>query len=65
MSYVRPVIQLFSALRSSLDDAEKFAGAPVSLQLVARRYEDEKLLGILEMIQQALELPWAEGSVGS
>ena len=27
----------------SLDDPEKYAGAPVSLQLVGRRYEDEKV----------------------
>lgn len=50
-------------LTQSTDDPDKFKGAPVSLQLVARRYEDEKLLGILEMVQQALELPWAEGGI--
>lgn len=43
------------------DDPEKFKGAPVSLQLVTRRYEDERLLGILEMIQHKLGLPWAVG----
>jgi amidase len=34
-----------------LYEAEKYKDAPVCLQLVARRYEDEKLIGALESIQ--------------
>jgi amidase len=34
-----------------------FAGLPVSLQLVGRRYEDEKVLAVLEYITNAIKLP--------
>ncbi|OCL11098.1 amidase signature enzyme, partial [Glonium stellatum] len=39
---------------------EKYAGAPISLQLVGRRYEDEKLLETLEFIQEKIGLPFAK-----
>lgn len=31
---------------------------PVALQLVARRFEDEKVLAILEYIKSEMELPF-------
>ncbi|XPS99018.1 Amidase [Ascochyta lentis] len=34
----------------NLWDAEEFHGAPIGLQLVGRRFEDEKIVGILEHI---------------
>ncbi|KAF2438761.1 amidase [Karstenula rhodostoma CBS 690.94] len=39
---------------------EKYANAPVSVQLVGRRYEDEKVIEAMEYIQEKLGLPWAE-----
>ncbi|EON62575.1 hypothetical protein W97_01799 [Coniosporium apollinis CBS 100218] len=39
---------------------EKYRGAPISLQLVARRYEDEKVIEALEYIQQRIDLPFVE-----
>ncbi|MCJ1471755.1 hypothetical protein MMC13_000395 [Lambiella insularis] len=42
-----------------LYDPEKFHGAPVSLQLVGRRYEDEKVLDILGYIKEKTGLPFA------
>lgn len=44
----------------NLYDAEKFRDAPISLQLVGRRYEDEKLIEALELIlevSQSHEMP--------
>lgn len=32
------------------DDPELYRDAPVSLQLIGRRYEDEKLIQVLEFI---------------
>ncbi|KAK6336388.1 hypothetical protein TWF696_001948 [Orbilia brochopaga] len=39
-------------------DANAYKGAPISLQLVARRFEDEKVLEALSVIQKALALPF-------
>ena len=39
--------------RSSPDDPAKFLDAPISLQLVGRRYEDEKVIEALEFILEA------------
>lgn len=39
---------------------EKYTGAPVSLQLVGRRYEDEKVVEALEYIQGKIGLPFAK-----
>jgi amidase len=39
-------------------DPEEFHGAPVGLQLVGRRFEDEKILGILEHIKNKTGLPF-------
>ena len=41
----------------SLWDSEEFHGAPVGLQLVGRRFEDEKIIGILEHITDMICLP--------
>lgn len=43
------------------DDAHEFHGLPVSLQLVGRRFEDEKVLAVLEYIHQVVELPFCGG----
>jgi amidase len=39
---------------------EKYRDAPVSLQLVGRRYEDEKLLEALEFIKDKTGLPFVK-----
>ncbi|KAL8654945.1 MAG: hypothetical protein Q9210_001188 [Variospora velana] len=39
--------------------AERFDGMPVSLQLVGRRFEDEKVLQVAHMIHQQLGLPFS------
>jgi amidase len=41
-----------------LYDADEVHGAPVSLQLVGRRFEDEKVLRILEEVTRKIELPF-------
>ncbi|KAF2819180.1 amidase [Ophiobolus disseminans] len=41
-------------------DPEEFHGVPVGLQLVGRRFEDEKILGILEHIKQKVKLPFLD-----
>ena len=40
------------------DDPETFHGLPVSLQIVGRRFEDEKVLAILEHIHKVIKLPF-------
>ncbi|KAI9660313.1 MAG: hypothetical protein M1821_009663 [Bathelium mastoideum] len=40
-----------------LYEPEKYRDAPVSLQLVARRYEDEKLIEALKIIKEIVGLP--------
>ncbi|KAL8964212.1 MAG: hypothetical protein Q9183_004614 [Haloplaca sp. 2 TL-2023] len=42
----------------ALYDAEAFDGAPIGLQMVARRFEDEKLLAVCEYIHREMELPF-------
>ncbi|KAI9754384.1 MAG: hypothetical protein M4579_004722 [Chaenotheca gracillima] len=41
------------------EEPERYRGAPVSLQLVGRRYEDEKVVEAMEFINQQLRLPFA------
>lgn len=43
-----------------VDSPEKYANAPVSLQLVGRRYEDEKVVEALEYIKEQIGLPFTE-----
>lgn len=45
-----------------VDDPGVFAGLPVALQLVSRRFEDENVLAILEHIKNEIGLPFAESS---
>jgi amidase len=35
-----------------IDDPEKYEGGPVGLQVVGQRFEEEKVLDILEIIAQ-------------
>lgn len=42
------------------DSPEAYANAPVSVQVVGRRYEDEKVIEAWEYVQEKLGLPWAE-----
>ena len=44
-------------------DAEFYHGAPVSLQLMGRRLEEEKVLEMVEVVADALKL--ANGAVAS
>lgn len=57
MSFVPETI--FQPVNLSLpDNPEIYNGVPVSLQLVCRRYEDEKLIGILQQVQDSIGLPF-------
>jgi len=42
----------------SPDDPELFDKMPISLQLVGRRFEDEKVLAILEYVTEYTSLPF-------
>lgn len=44
------------------DDPKEYIDAPVSLQLVGRRYEDEKVIQAFEMIRDAVGLPFEQTS---
>ena len=48
------------ANQETIDDPETFSGLPVSLQLVGRRFEDEKVLAVLDYIKQAIGLPFVD-----
>lgn len=39
---------------------EKYLDAPVGLQLVGRRYEDEKVIEALEILRGEVEMPFSE-----
>jgi amidase len=41
-----------------LYDAAEFHGVPISLQLVGRRFEDEKVLKVLQLIKEKIGLPF-------
>jgi amidase len=41
-------------------DPEECHGVPVGLQLVGRRFEDEKILAILEYIQERVKIPFSD-----
>lgn len=43
----------------SMYSPERFVDAPVSLQLVGRRYDDEKIFEAFEFIRNAIGLPFA------
>ncbi|KAI9772592.1 MAG: hypothetical protein M1839_002444 [Geoglossum umbratile] len=43
-----------------LYDPKKFDGLPVSLQLVGRRFEDEKVVAVLEYLKEVIRLPFVE-----
>jgi Asp-tRNA(Asn)/Glu-tRNA(Gln) amidotransferase A subunit family amidase len=38
----------------TVDEPEKYEGGPAGLQVIGRRYEEEKVLDILEIIAQSL-----------
>lgn len=44
------------------DDPSKYADAPISLQLVGRRYEDEKVIEALEFMLEAAGMPSSNGT---
>lgn len=41
-------------MRPSTDDPEIYDGAPVGLQIVARKFEEEKVLAIAKTVYAAL-----------
>lgn len=41
-------------MRFYLDDPEIYHGAPVGLQIVARKFEEEKVLAIAKLVHAAL-----------
>jgi len=46
------------------DDPQRYVDAPISLQLVGRRYEDEKVIEALEMITEVAGLPFSGSKSG-
>lgn len=56
----QPIPNPLRPSNSTLDDSDIFDGLPVSLQLVGRRFEDEKVLAVLEYIKQAAGLPFVK-----
>lgn len=42
-------------LYDTLDDPEIYHGAPVGVQLVARKFEEEKILAIANIVSSALQ----------
>ena len=42
------------------DEKSKYVDATISLQLVGRRYEEEKLIEALEVITEVAALPFAK-----
>ena len=38
----------------SLDDPEKYDGAPAAVQILGRRFDEEKLLSIAQLVVDAL-----------
>jgi Asp-tRNA(Asn)/Glu-tRNA(Gln) amidotransferase A subunit family amidase len=42
----------------AVDDPDAFDGMPVALQLVGRRFEDEKVVAVLERVKAAVGLPF-------
>ncbi|KAL8714578.1 MAG: hypothetical protein Q9220_001526 [cf. Caloplaca sp. 1 TL-2023] len=47
------------AFNYRLYEPDKYQGAPVSLQFIARRYEDEKVIEALSYIKEKIGLPFA------
>jgi amidase len=47
------------------DDPKRYVDAPISLQLVGRRYEDEKVIEALEMITEVAGLPFSNENSGA
>jgi amidase len=51
---------VFFEVNVLIDEPEKYRDAPISLQLVGRRYDDEKIIQALEFIQKNVKLPLAK-----
>lgn len=49
-----PAIKLFLLTQRAADDAELYHGAPVGLQLVGRRLQEEKVLALTELVADGL-----------
>ena len=49
-----------SLLTRIADEPSKYVDAPVSLQLVGRKYEEERLIEALEMITKVAGLPFGK-----
>ena len=47
-------------LTRSTDEPERYKNAPISLQLVANRYQDEMLVEAAEYIMEKIEAPWVK-----
>ena len=47
-------------LTCAIDEPSKYLDAPISLQLVGRRYEEEKLIEALGLIMQVAGLPFVK-----
>ena len=52
-----PDVNWVGKIELIVDDPEKYEGGPVGLQVIARRFEEEKLLDILEIIAQIIGEP--------
>lgn len=47
-------LSVYGAGTNQLDDVEALDGMPISLQLVGRRFEEEKVLAMTEQVRSAL-----------
>jgi Asp-tRNA(Asn)/Glu-tRNA(Gln) amidotransferase A subunit family amidase len=51
---MRKLVQWALIITLCKDDPEVQDGTPVGLQLVGRRFQEEKMLGLVEMFEKAL-----------
>ena len=49
------LVPLRSRMVLIVDDPEKYNGGPVGFQVVCRRFEEEKVLDLLEVIAQTIK----------
>jgi amidase len=52
--------ELCECANQGVDEPSRYTDAPISLQLVGRRYEEEKLIEALELITEVASLPFAK-----
>lgn len=56
------LVRLFDTF-AFLDDSDVYDGGPVGIQLVGRKFEEEKVLAVAKIVTAALEKMKSEASV--